>query len=156
MAAPGSPNTFVTTSRRKIATAASAVVIRGMSLLLSSRELGDQLQQRRMVQPSVSLRLQRRHQLRHDRAERDHHAGLAGCSGDDPNVFVVQRDPEARLEVARQHRRALALDHGAAGQPPSTRNAASVSTPYASRNTIASASNSRCPATMSWFAALTV
>ena len=40
--------------------------------------------------------------------------------------------------------------------PPSTSSAASVSTPYASRNTIASASSSMLPATMSWLAALTV
>ena len=52
MAAPGSPNTFVTPSWRKIATAASAAFIRGMFLLLSflaPGELHDQLQQRRMV-----------------------------------------------------------------------------------------------------------
>src|SRR5580704_16217059 len=107
MAAPGSPNTFVIPSRRKIATAASAVVIRGMFLLLvssgellASRKLRDQLEQRRMVQAAVSLRLQRRHQLRGDGAERDHHAGLAGRGGDDTHVLVVQRDPETRLEVA--------------------------------------------------------
>src|SRR5580693_5373265 len=110
MAAPGSPNTFVTPSRRKIATAASAVVIRGMVLLLvSSGELGDQLEQRRMVQPAVSLRLQRRHQLRGDGAKRDHHARLAGGRGDDAHVLVVQRDPEAGLEVASQHGGALSL-----------------------------------------------
>src|SRR5271169_3737056 len=117
MAAPGSPNTFVTPSRRKIATAASAVVIRAISLLLSSRELlssgelGNQLEQRRMIEPAVSLRLQRRHQLRGDRAERDHHAGLAGGGGDDAHVLVVQRDSEAGLEVAGQHRGPLALYH---------------------------------------------
>src|SRR5579871_5159758 len=116
MAAPGSPNTFVTPSRRKIATAASAVVIRGMSLLPSG-QLSDQLEQRRMIESAVTLRLERGDELRGDRAERDHHAGLAGRGGDDPHVLVVQRDPETRLEVTGQHRRALALDHRAAGQP---------------------------------------
>src|SRR5229473_1620194 len=86
MAAPGSPNTHRTPSRRKIATA-------------------------------VSLRLQRRDQLRDGGAERDHHAGLARGGGDDAHVLVVQRDAEAGPEVAGQHRGALALDHGAAGQP---------------------------------------
>src|SRR6266568_1114883 len=43
-----------------------------------------------------------------------------------------------------------------ASPPPRTRSAASVSTPWASRNTIASATSSMMPATMSWFAALTV
>src|ERR1700758_4397361 len=70
-----------------------------------------------MIQPAVSLRLQRRHQLRGDGAERDHHAGLAGGRGDDAHVLVVQRDPEAGLEVARQHRGPLALQHRAAGPP---------------------------------------
>src|SRR3954464_6164167 len=74
MAAPGRPNTCVTPSRRKIATAASAAVIRGIFLLLSfvsAGQLADQLEQRRMVQPAVSLRLQRRDQLRDGGAERD-------------------------------------------------------------------------------------
>src|SRR6478672_9312371 len=100
MAAPGSPKTFVTPSRRKIATAASAAVMRGISLLLSllaPGQLGDQLQQRRMVQAAVALRLQRGDELRDGRAERDHHAGLAGRGGDDPHVLVVQRDAEAGL-----------------------------------------------------------
>jgi hypothetical protein len=40
--------------------------------------------------------------------------------------------------------------------PPSTSNAAFVSTPYASRNTTASASSSMFPATINWLAAFTV
>ena len=40
--------------------------------------------------------------------------------------------------------------------PPSTSSAAFMSTPYASRNTTASARTSMLPATISWFAALTV
>src|ERR1700683_3855967 len=119
MAAPGSPKTFVIPSRRKIATAASAVVIRGISLLLSSGgllssgELRDQLEQRGMIQPAVSLRLERGDQLRGDRAERDHHAGLAGGGGDNAHVLVVQRDAESGREVAGQHGGALALQRSA-------------------------------------------
>src|SRR6202140_4092878 len=102
MAAPGSPNTLLIPSRRKIATAASAAVIRGMPLLLSflaPGQLGDQLQQRRMIEPAVALRLQRGDELRGDRAERDHHAGLARGGRDDAHVLVVQRDAEAGPEV---------------------------------------------------------
>src|SRR4029079_16107612 len=120
MAAPGRPNACVTPSRRKIATAASAAVIRGIFLLLSfvsAGQLADRLEQRRMVKTAVSLRLERRDQLRDGGAERDHHAGFAGGGGDDAHVLVVQRDPEAGLEVAGQHGGALALEHGAAGQP---------------------------------------
>src|SRR5579875_3668394 len=109
MAAPGSPNTFVTPSRRRIATAASAVVIRGMAgLLLSSGKLLDELEQRRVVQAAVPARLQRGDELRDERSERYHHTGLAGGLGDDAHVLVVQGDAEAGLEVAGQHGRALA------------------------------------------------
>ena len=48
-----------------------------------------------MVKTAVSLRLQRRDQLRDGGTERDHHAGFAGGGGDDAHVLVVQRDPEA-------------------------------------------------------------
>src|SRR5580704_3775912 len=85
--------------------------------LLPSGKLLDQLEQRRVIQPAVSLRLQRGDQLRDDRSERDHHAGLSRGGGDDAHVLVVQRDAETGPEVAGQHRGALALQHRVAGQP---------------------------------------
>src|ERR1700761_6700992 len=101
MAAPGRPNTLVTPSRRKIATAAAAAAcIRVISLLLSSGELLDQLEQGRVVQAAVALGLQRGDQLGGHRPERYHHSGFARGGGDDAQVLVVQGDAKARGEVA--------------------------------------------------------
>src|SRR6201996_9853521 len=111
MAAPGRPNTLVTPSRRRIATAASAAVIRVMSLLLSSGQLLNQLEQGRVVESAVALGLQRGDQLGGHGPERDHHPGFARGGGDDAQVLVVQRDAEAGGEIAGQHGGTLALPY---------------------------------------------
>ena len=83
IAAPGTPNACVTPSFSMIATAASAAVIRAIVALLvvdSARPESsvDELEQAGVVEAAVAARDQGGHELAHDRAERDHHAGLAG------------------------------------------------------------------------------
>src|SRR6201996_2529742 len=157
MAAPGRPNTLVTPSRRRIATAASAAGILGIALLLSSGQLLDQFEQRRVVQTAVTLGLQRRDQLGRGGSQGDHPPGFAGGGGDDAEVLVVQGDAETGGEVAGQHGRSLALQHRAAGQAAAQHAQGGLGVDAVSlREGIASASRPRCPATSSWLAALTV
>ena len=69
-----------------------------------------------MVEAAVAAGDQRGDQLGDHRAERDDDARLAGGRRDDAQVLVVQGEPEARRELAGEHVRALAVQHGAAGQ----------------------------------------
>src|SRR5918995_2645757 len=124
MAAPGTPKACVTPSRSRMATAASAAVMRAMSALLcgvaavrpGTGQFGDELQQAGVVEAAVAAGDQRAHQLDDHRAERDRDPCLAGRRRDDAEVLVVQGEPEARLELTVEHVRALAVEHGAAGQ----------------------------------------
>src|SRR5664279_910469 len=131
MAAPGRPNAWVMPSRRRISTAARAAVIRGMAKPFESvrgtgwagdrvrsatGEALDASQQRGVVQRAVADRLGRGHQLGEDRADRDHHAGLAGGGGDDAEILVVQFDPEAGFEGAGEHLLALLVQDLRAGE----------------------------------------
>ena len=77
----------------------------------------DAPQQGRVVQTAVAVGAGGGHQLGDQRAERVDHAGLPRGGGDDAHVLVVQVDPEAGLEVARQHVRPLLVEHRGTGQP---------------------------------------
>ena len=69
-----------------------------------------------MVQTAVALGPQRRHELRHQRADRNDHAGLPRRRLHDPEVLVVQVDPEAGIEAAGQHAGGLPIQDRVAGQ----------------------------------------
>src|SRR6266545_4828592 len=133
IAAPGTPNAWVTPSRSRIATAASAAFIRAMggvlllrgvravscrSAGLASGELLDEQQQRGVVEAAVTLCPQRRDKLGHHRTERDDHARFARRRLHDAEILVVQVDAESRLELAGQHPGRLAFEDRVAGQAP--------------------------------------
>src|SRR4051812_31199110 len=91
IAAPGTPKGCVTPSRSRMATAASAAVMRAMSALLcgvaavrpGTGQFGDELQQAGVVEAAVAAGDQRAHQLGDHRAERDRDPCLAGGRRDD-------------------------------------------------------------------------
>ena len=74
-------------------------------------------QQGGVVQTTVAVRAGRRHELRDERADRDHDAGLAGRGGDDAEVLVVQVDAEPGLEGAGEHALTLLVEDLAPGEP---------------------------------------
>ena len=121
-----------------IATAASAAVIRAISILLSgradgvpcryvspaescesggaARQLSNQLQQAGVVQAAVAARDHGGDQLADDCTERDSHAGLAGRAVTMPMSLWCRASRKPGLNSPASMRRALAGQHGAASQ----------------------------------------
>ena len=82
----------------------------------TSREPLDPTKQGRVVEVAVALGPYGCDQLSLQRAERDDDVALAGRGGDDAHVLVVQVDPEAGLEVTREHVAGLSLENSVTGQ----------------------------------------
>jgi hypothetical protein len=70
-----------------------------------------------VVEVAVALGPYGGDQLSRQHAERDDDVALASRGGDDAHVLVMQVDPEAGLEVAREHVAGLSLQDSVPGQP---------------------------------------
>src|ERR1041384_6493408 len=99
IAAPGQPNTTSMPSDLWTSTTACMTGIFGMSG--PSREVLDDLEQRGVVERPVTLRACRRDQRGDLVGDRQRDVGGARRVQCDAHVLVVQVDPEAPLELAR-------------------------------------------------------